>query len=511
MRDHGSDMAAPLRVLVTGATGYIGARLVPRLLEVGHEVRAMGRSMSKLRGRPWATDPRVELVTADVNDEVRLAAAVRGCDIVYYLVHSMQAHGKRFAQTDRRAAKNVAEAAALAGVSRIIYLGGLGVEGSGRLSEHLRSRHEVGRVLASGSVPVTEFRAAVIIGSGSASFEILRYLTERLPVMITPRWVSTPVQPIAVRDVLAYLVDCLRVPETSGRIFEIGGPEVMTYRELMQMYAQEAGLRKRAIIPVPVLTPRLSSYWVHLVTPAPASLARPLADGLRNPVIVSDDRIRGLIPRELIPAREAIRLAMDRLQHETMESHWTDASGKAPAAWSYDSDPDWTGGTILQETRSLVVPVAPPEAWAPISRIGGEQGYYYADGLWRARGAIDSLVGGVGLRRGRAYPATLRAGDALDFWRISDVEPGRRVRLVAEMKLPGEAMLEFEIAPENGGTRITQTASFLPRGLAGLAYWHALLPLHRVIFRGMLDGIAREATRSAGSRTASSSASPRSG
>lgn len=490
---HGMHATAP--VLVMGATGYVGSRLVPRLLEQGHHVRAMGRSRPKLQARAWAAHPHVALVEADVGDTATLQAAMRGASALYYLVHSMESHARGFEDADRRAARRVAKVAAQAGVQRIVYLGGMGDADDPRLSPHLRSRQEVGRLLRSGDVPVTELRAGIILGAGSASYEILRYLTERLPVMVTPRWVSTPAQPIAIRDVLGYLVDCLRAPETVGGTFEIGGPEVLSYRRLMEIHAEEAGLRKRLVLPVGVLTPRLSSYWIHLVTPAPASLARPLAEGLRNPVVVKDDRIRRILPRELLTPREAIRLALDRQQHDLIESHWTDASGRAPAAWSYATDAAWTGGTLLRDERSVTTHVPPEVAWTPIERIGGTTGYYYANGAWRLRGALDKMLGGVGLRRGRAYPTRLRTGDALDFWRVADVEPGRRVRLVAEMKVPGRAMLEFAVQPDGAGSRIRQTALFLPRGLAGLAYWYALLPVHNAIFRGMLAGIAREAAR----------------
>lgn len=479
-------------VLVTGATGYVGSRLVPRLLHAGWRVRAVGRSLAKLGSRPWALHPDVSLAQADVRDPASLGLALQGCESAFYLVHSMD-RGHGFADADAAAARTFAAAAQEARVSRILYLGGLGDDASTTLSSHLRSRQEVGRILATGGIPVTELRAGVILGSGSASFEILRYLTDRLPVMITPRWVSTPAQPIAIRDVLAYLVGCLDEPATAGQVLEIGGPDVLSYRRLMEIYAEEAGLRRRIVIPVPVLTPRLSSYWIHLVTPAPASLARPLAEGLRNPVVVRNDRITKLLPRDLLPPREAIRLALDERQRARMESHWTDASGRAPSAWAYEKDDAWTGGTVLKDERDVFLDASPEDAWAPIEHIGGERGYYGADALWHLRGLLDKAAGGVGSKRGRAYPA-LRVGDALDFWRVSDIEPGRRLRLVAEMKVPGRAILEFEVTPDGEGSRLRQTAKFLPQGIAGLAYWYLLLPLHNHVFRRMLQGIARAAT-----------------
>lgn len=480
------------RVLVAGATGYVGTRLVPRLVAAGWSVRALGRSREKLAGRPWAAEPGVELVVGDVLDADALRRACVGCDAVFWLVHAMGGKGKDFADRDRRAARNLAHAAELEGVGRIVYLGGLG-EDSADLSKHLKSRHEVAEVLRAGPVPVTELRAAVIIGSGSASFEILRYLTERLPVMITPKWVSTPSQPIAIRNVLEYLVGVLERPETVGEAFDIGGPDIVSYRELMELYQEEAGLRKRIIIGVPVLTPRLSSYWVHLVTPAPAALARPLAEGLRNEVIVKDHRIERLVPQDLLTPREAIRRALDLTQVGRVESHWMDAGHIPPASWSQEGDPSWTGGTILRDEREVFIDAPPATAWDPVVHIGGATGWYFADWLWRTRGRLDKFVGGVGLRRGRRDADTLQEGDALDFWRVAAVEPGRRLLLVAEMRLPGDALLEFQLEPESEGTRLRQVARFRPHGLAGMLYWYGIFPLHAWVFGGMLRGIASSA------------------
>jgi uncharacterized protein YbjT (DUF2867 family) len=482
-------------VAVLGATGYVGSRLIPRLLDAGYRVRAVARNPDKLRGRSWARHAAAELVAADVFDRTSLTEAVRGCQAVYYLVHSMNPGTRDFAEADRQAAENMVAAAATGGAQRIIYLGGLGEEGEG-LSHHLASRAEVARILRTGPVPVTVLRAAMIIGSGSASFEILRYLVERLPVMITPRWIDTPCQPIGVRNVLGYLIGCLENAATVGETFDIGQEEVVSYRRLMEIYAEEAGLRRRLIIPVPVLTPRLSSYWIHLVTPVPASLARPLAEGLRNPVVCRDNRIRTLIHQPLLDCRQAIRLALERLRQQTVESSWIDAGRIPPAEWSIPSDPRWAGGTILEDGRRIVLAASPEALWAVVSRIGGRTGWYYGDWLWQLRGVLDRLVGGVGLIRGRRDAAELQAGDALDFWRVASVERPRRLLLVAEMKLPGQAVLEFIIQPGGDGqTELRQTARFLPRGLWGLLYWYAVLPFHGLVFNGMLGGIAETVNR----------------
>ncbi len=480
-------------IAVLGATGYIGARLVPRLVKAGWRVRAIGRNPAKLAGRPWASQRLVEIVTGDVLDRAGLESALQGCQAAFYLVHSMNPQTADFAATDRQAAENMTAAAAAAGIGRIIYLGGLG-DDSPQLSHHLRSRHEVGAMLRAGSVPVTIFRAAMIIGSGSASFEILRYLVERLPVMITPRWVDTPCQPIAVSNVLHYLVACLDCPATIGESFDIGTEEVVTYRELMRLYAEEAHLARRWIVPVPVLTPRLSSYWIHLVTPIPASLARPLAEGLRNPVLCGDATVRELLPQPLLDCRLAIRLALENLRLQQVESSWMDAGQVPPVEWSTGDDPQWAGGTVFADDRRMLVAATARQCWPAVVGIGGKTGWYYADWLWRLRGSIDRLCGGPGMGRGRRDPLAVQPGDALDFWRVLAAEPERRLKLVAEMKVPGEAVLELLLTEcVDGTTEVRQSARFRPRGLLGLLYWYSVLPLHNLVFAGMLRGIARAA------------------
>lgn len=475
-------------VFVTGVTGYIGGRLAPYLLEEGYRVRCHARTPAKLKDRAWRREPGVEVVQGDLDLDPaeKLARDMEGCRAAYYLVHSMISAGGDYAERDRRMASTFAEAAARAGVERVIYLGGLGELGEG-LSEHLASRREVGRILAEGEVPVTELRAAMIIGSGSASFEILRYLVERLPVMVTPRWVSTRCQPIAVQDVLDYLGGCLSVPETTGRTLDIGGSEVMTYAQIMQVMAEELGLRRRLIIPVPVLTPRLSSLWIHIVTPVQASIARPLAEGLRNEVVCRDDEAQQLMPQELMGVRQAMRTALDAVRHNRVETTWSNA-GPIPG------DPDWAGGTMFRDDRSVEIEASAPEVYRAVCRVGGGHGWYAADWLWRIRGWMDRLVGGPGLRRGRRDPEKVAYGEALDFWRVTGLEQDRSLSLRAEMKLPGEALLQFRIEPLEGGrTRLRQTASYLPRGLAGILYWYLLIPWHGVVFRGMLRGIRRSA------------------
>ncbi|MCF8062137.1 MAG: SDR family oxidoreductase [Deltaproteobacteria bacterium] len=482
-------------VLVTGATGYVGGRLVPHLLKRGHRVRAAGRSAAKLASRPWAGWEGVETVQTDVLDRSSLARAVAGCRAVYYLVHSMNPGTRDFAETDRLAAENMAGAAAEAGVQRIIYLGGLGEEGED-LSEHLRSRREVGEILASGPVPTTFLRAAVVLGSGSASFEILRYLVERLPVMVTPRWVETPCQPIGIRNVIGYLAGCLENDETTGGTFDIGGPDVLTYRRLMEIYAEEAGLPRRLVVPVPLLTPRLSSYWIHFVTPVPSSIARPLVEGLRTPVLCRENRIRDLIPQDLLSCRRAIGLALDRIRKDRVDTCWSDAGALRAPEWIQCGDPDYAGGTVLECGHRVVMSGSPADVWPSVERIGGHSGWYFANILWRLRGALDRFLGGIGHRRGRRHSTRLSAGDALDFWRVLEVCAPHRLLLLAEMKMPGEAVLEFRLHDlSEGRTELIQQARYRPKGLLGLAYWYALVPLHAWLYRGMLRKIAASVRR----------------
>ncbi|HLO25349.1 MAG TPA: SDR family oxidoreductase [Geobacteraceae bacterium] len=483
-----ADKQAP--ILVAGATGYIGARLIPRLLQAGYRVRALARVPAKIGSRPWSGHPSLEILKTDVLDLDALTAACRECQAAYYLVHSMNYTSEDFAITDREAAGNMIAAAEAGGLRRIIYLSGLGEECE-TLSEHLSSRAEVACILRSGKVPVTVLRAAMIIGSGSASFEILRYLVERLPIIVTPRWVDVPCQPIGIRNVLAYLIGCLECEATVGETFDIGQDQVVTYRQLMEIFAEEAGLPKRLILSVPILTPRLSSFWIHMLTPVPAVLARPLAEGLRNKVVCRDFRIRELIPQDLFDCRTAIRLALERVRQHQIESSWTDAGEIPPAEWNTPGDPSWAGGTFYDDSRQILLAASPEEVWKAVVCIGGESGWYYGDWLWKLRGFLDHLAGGVGLHRGRRCPIELAPGEALDFWRVVEVTRPYRLLLVAEMKLPGEATLEFrieEISP--GQTMLKQVAHFLPRGLLGLLYWYAVTPFHNFIFNGMLRGFA---------------------
>ena len=479
-----------MRILITGATGYVGGRLVPRLLAAGHDVRCMVRDASRLQGRPWIN--QVETVTGDVLDEATLAPALAGIDVAYYLVHSMGS-GHDFHARDARAARAFGEAAKAAGVRRLVYLGALG-DPATDLSEHLRSRQQTGDALREAGVPVTEFRAAVIVGAGSLSFEMIRYLTERVPIMICPSWVYTRIQPIAIRNVLDYLAATLDVPESAGQVVEIGGANVITYGEMMTGYARLRGLR-RALVPVPVLTPRLSSYWVHLVTPIPSAIARPLIEGLRNEVVVRDRRAQTLFP-DIHPMGydEAVGAALARLDAGAVETAWSDAlatsQGDVPPVVLTTQD-----GMVI-EHRQLVVDASPARVFKAFTSLGGRTGWLYMNWTWQIRGAMDRLVGGVGMRRGRRHPQEVRVGDALDFWRVEAVEPDSLLRLRAEMKVPGRAWLQFQARPQEGGrTLVSQTAFFAPRGLWGLVYWYALYPIHQLIFSGMIRRLAERANR----------------
>jgi uncharacterized protein YbjT (DUF2867 family)/uncharacterized protein YndB with AHSA1/START domain len=475
-------------ILVAGATGYIGGRLVPRLLELGYRVRCLVRDPSRLQGRPWQS--RVEVVQGDVLRPESLGPAMAGIEAAYYLVHSLGA-GADFHDRDLSAARNFSAAAAAAGVARILYLGGL-AEASSELSEHLRSRLQSGEALRSAGVPVTEFRAGVIVGSGSVSFEMIRYLTERVPVMVCPRWVYTRTQPIGIREVLEYLTAALEVPESSGRILEIGGSEVLTYGEMMTRYAESRGLR-RWMVPVPVLTPLLSSYWVNLVTPIPAVIARPLIEGLRNESVVRDPVARDLFPAiEPVSYRKSVERALGQLQASNVETAWSDAQSSSLS----DRPPVilTTQEGMILEHRQRLVAASPEAVYRIFTGIGGRRGWFFMNWAWQIRGFLDRLIGGVGLRRGRRDPDELRAGDALDFWRVESVEPDQLLRLRAEMKVPGKAWLQFQVTPgEDGQSLLEQTAFFAPKGLVGWMYWYGLYPLHGLIFSGLIDRIGRRA------------------
>lgn len=478
-------------VLVTGATGYVGGRLVSILLDRGYRVRCLVRTPAKLHSAPFFD--RVQIVQGDVGGD--LGEALDGVEAAYYLVHSIGSTAE-WAEHDRAAAENFRRAAETAGVQRIIYLGGLGDRASGALSEHLASRQEVGAELAKGKVPVVELRAAVIIGSGSASFEMLRYLVEVLPAMVTPRWVETRCQPVAIRDVLHYLVESLTA-DVSGRVLDVGGPEVMTYRQMMAEYANVAGLRKRLVVRVPLLTPGLSSRWVGLVTPIPPSLARPLIESLVNDVVVTGEAAADVMPTVQLPYREAVELALGRALTGDVPTSWARAQlGGRPSAEPQPTDPSWSGGTVFIDRRECHVQASPAEVFAVVCSIGGRKGWYSSDWMWTVRGVLDSLIGGVGMRRGRLHPTQLSVGDPVDFWRVEALDPDHILRLRAEMRLPGDAWLQWQVEPSAYGTTIAQTARFHPRGLLGRLYWIAVAPFHRFVFPGLLAGIARDAERS---------------
>ncbi|MDH4147057.1 MAG: SDR family oxidoreductase [Acidimicrobiia bacterium] len=482
-----------MKVAIIGATGYVGGRLVPELLAAGHDVRCLARNPDRLAGVDWRSG--VEVMAADVLDQSSLEQALAGIEVVYYLVHAM-GHAGDFERTDRLGAANTRNAAERAGLSRIVYLGGLGEDDPGALSAHLASRHEVGEVLASGSVPVTELRAAVIIGSGSASFEMLRHLDEVLPVMICPRWVTrTRCQPIGIADVLHYLVAVIDEPEAAGRILEIGGPDVLTYRDMMDRYAAIAGLRRRLILPVPLLTPRLSSHWVNLVTPLPYGLARPLVDSLINDVVVHPRRdIRRLVDHQPQTLDEAIRRALAVVGDFEVKTSWMDSAPTKTPASPMPQDPDWAGATVYQDIQSVTSTASRDALFATVSGIGGQRGWYAAGPLWTLRGWLDKLIGGVGMRRGRRHPELLRVGDALDFFRVEAYDPPELLRLRAEMKVPGEAWLEWRITDDGTGlSELRQLARFHPRGVAGRAYWWVLLPIHKLIWRQLAERLAAHA------------------
>lgn len=475
-----------------GATGYIGGRLVPRLLNAGYVVRVLARDPARVAAFEWGD--RVEISVGDATDENAMTEAAHDVDVLYYLVHSMGA-GKGFEQADRDAAQTVAAAAAAASVHRIVYLGGLHPSDV-PLSAHLRSRVEVGETLLNSGVPTLVLQAGVVIGSGSASFEMVRHLTEVLPYMPAPKWVRNHIQPIAVRDVMHYLLGAARVEPNANRAVDIGGPDVLRYGQMMNGYAVEAGLKQRGIAALPVLTPRLASHWVNLVTPIPRRVAMPLVESLQNECVVKNHDVDQLIPRPeggLTPYRRAVDLALGKVKLDEIETSWQDAEVLGVPSDPLPNDPDWAGKTVFTDRRTATTDAAPDALWRVVQGIGGDRGWYSNPLLWAIRGWMDKVVGGVGLRRGRRHRDRLVVGDAVDFWRVEAIEPGQLLRLRAEMKVPGLAWLEMRVSADGSGARYDQRAIFFPLGLAGRLYWLAVLPFHGFIFAGMANRITAAA------------------
>ena len=479
----------PALCLVTGATGYIGGRLITTLLGHGYRVRVLVRNAERVAQHPWRD--QVEVFEGDALNRDQVHAALNGVDVAYYLLHSLMTKNN-FEAEEQQMARIFVGAADDNNIQRIVYLGGI-TSAENDLSPHMSARHLTGEILRSGKTPTIELRAGVVLGSGSASFEMLRYLTERLPVMITPKWLNNKIQPIAVRDVLRYLVGSAAIDKSISGTFDIGGPEIFTYREMMVRYAEAAGLKKRVIIPVPVLTPRLSSGWVGLVTPVPYRLARRLVESLKHDVVVSPSRIRELVPDPetgLTPFKTAVQLALTRIKEANVETRWTNASLPGSPSDPLPTDPDWAGGTLYTDVR--VVETADPieVVWARVESIGGENGYSTATWAWTLRGWMDKWVGGVGLRRGRRDQNHLVEGEALDFWRVEALERPTLLRLRAEMKMPGLAWLEFRLTKNGTGTTVTQRAIYAPRGLLGHMYWWAVWPMHGIVFPSMARHVA---------------------
>ncbi len=481
----------PALCLVTGATGYIGGRLIVELLKHGYRVRILARNADRLKYHPWID--QVEVSEGDAHNTDVLEEAMIGVDVAYYLLHALMSKDD-FEQEEREMAEGFGKAAKASGVKRIVYLGGI-IAPNEVMSPHLQARAETGEILRNSGVAAIELRAGVVIGSGSASFEMLRYLTERLPIMTVPKWVNVRIQPIAVRDVLRYLVGAASIDPSVSGVFDIGGPEIFTYKEMMQQYAEAAGLPRRIIIPVPVLTPRLSSGWVGLVTPVPYTLAKRLVASLKNEVVAADDKIRKLIPDPadgLTPFKRAVQLALTKIKDARVETRWSDASVPWTPSEPLPTDPDWAGGTLYRDVRIVHSPDSIDEVWKRVEAIGGDNGYSLATWAWEVRGFIDKIFGGVGLRRGRRDPNLLQVGDALDFWRVEEITRPKLLRLRAEMKMPGLAWLEFglEVDAETGGTILTQVAIYAPKGLLGHAYWWSVWPMHGLVFPSMAKNAA---------------------
>lgn len=479
-------------ILVIGGTGYVGGRLVPLLLSSGFTVRVGGRSPEKIRGRDWADHPNLQIAKVDIHDPESIVEGARGCGVIYYLVHSVAIHERDYGALDREGAFNMLEASRVVeGLERIIYLGSLGESGKG-VSRELILRQEVARILSYAAVPVTTLKAGMIIGSGSAAFEILSYMADRHPLMLSPVWMQSRCQPISISNVLTYLLESLENPETAGQTYDIGGSEIMTYADLLQLYASKVRLRRRVFIPVPLKMPRTSAYWMSLVTPAPYSVTRIMVEGFLGEMICQDDSIHEVCPQKLMSCEAAISRARELTSHGDVETCCFDSGACGAPEWMQRGDVDYAREGVFKCQYVIRLHATPLMIWDRIKRIGGDTGWYCGNALWRVRGLMDKLLGGVGLARGRRDPDNLRVGDALDFWRVETVKPPNQLRLVAEMLVWGQALLDFSIDQVSGDeVDLTLTAYFRPKGLLGLTYWYSVYPFHAPIFRGMLKNIAR--------------------
>ncbi|NLI80420.1 MAG: SDR family oxidoreductase [Deltaproteobacteria bacterium] len=480
------------RIAVVGATGYVGGRLVSELLRQGFHVRAVARSVEKLRCRTYAASNGLEITQADVQNPAELLRALMGCASCYWLINETGP----WEQSNRglqAAAGNLLSTAKAAGLSRIVYLGPpkKSTPRVPQTDSHCGSAIDPGEILASGSVPLTWLRTAMIIGAGSASFEILRYLTERLPIMVAPRWIKTPVRPIAVSDVIRYLAECMRNEQTAGLHSDIGGPDLLTFRDLIDIYSDAAGLPRRFVLTLPVRAIVPSAYWINVVTPVPFNIARPVVEILDGAPSTEDDPIRRVLPISLTSVRDAVTTALQDLEQHEVESCWSDAGALRPPEWLMCGDAPFAGGDVMDCSYRILLDCSPRRVWQVLLTLGGDRGWYFGNALWKMRGFLDRLVGGVGLSRGRRSAQDLRTGDAVDFWRILLAEENSRLILLAEMKVPGEAVLQFSLRPRDGGCELIQVARFRPKGVWGLAYWYAMAPFHDYLFRGMLRSIAR--------------------